>query len=163
MTVRCITPSDVAELARDAATRDRGRANLNLHEQLLDPIQRLFNALQPGTYVRPHRHVDPPRWEVFVAVSGRAVVLTFDETGRVDRRVELGPDAEAAAVEIDGGTWHTVGALHPDTVLFELKPGPYRPLEDKDFARWAPQEHDPGARRLVEWFAVAEPGASPPP
>ena len=162
MTMRSITATALAGLALEAADRTRLRANLNLHTQLSDPIQRLFNALQPGTYVRPHRHVAPPRWEAFIAVSGRAVILTFEDDGRVGRRLELGPSAEAIAVEIDAGVWHTVAALQPDTMLFELKPGPYRPAADKEFAAWAPAEGAPGYAEVVGWFAVAVPGDSPP-
>ena len=32
--------------------------NYNFHESLDAPIHRLLNALEPGTYLPPHRHVD---------------------------------------------------------------------------------------------------------
>ena len=35
--------------------------------------------------------------------------------------------------------------LEPDTVVFEVKPGPYQPTSDKDFAPWAPAEGGPDA------------------
>ena len=150
------------DLARRAAQAPRGRVNHNLHPTLDDPIQRFFNALQPGTYVRPHRHRDPPRWEVFLAVRGRAVVLTFDETGRITARIEICPSGPDVAVEIEGDTWHTVAALGRDAVLFELKPGPYRPIDDKDFADWAPTGAIRGALTSSGGSATAEPGERPP-
>ena len=36
-------------------------------------------------------------------------------------------------------------ALEPDTVMFELKQGPYLPTADKDFLSSFPQEGDPDA------------------
>jgi hypothetical protein len=47
-------------------------------------------------------------------------------------------------------------------VLFEVKPGPYEPLNDKDFATWAPAEGDPAAAAFVDWYRRAMPGERPP-
>ena len=59
-------------------------------------------------------------------------------------------------------SWHSVAALSADTVLFELKPGPYSPIDDKDFAEWAPAEGEPGCDRLSAWFTTAQQGDGPP-
>lgn len=56
------------------------------------------------------------------------------------------------------GTWHTLAVLEPGTVLFELKPGPYLPLADKEFAAWAPAEGAPGTEAWEAWFRRARPG-----
>ena len=150
------------DLVRRAAGSARGRLNHNLHPTLDDPVQRFFNCFEPGSYVRPHRHTDPPRWEAFVALRGRAVVLEFDDRGRVAGRCEISPDGPAVAAEIAGDSWHTVAALRSGTVLFELKPGPYSPIADKDFAPWAPAEGDPVQARWAAWIAAAAPGDRPP-
>ena len=42
--------------------------------------------MQPGTYVRPHRHSTPPRWELFVVLRGALALLVFDDSGRVEER-----------------------------------------------------------------------------
>jgi cupin fold WbuC family metalloprotein len=156
--MRTTTSEQLDELSRRAASSARRRLNHNLHPTLDDPIQRFFNCVEPGSYVRPHRHSDPARWELFVALRGRAVVLEFDSAGRVIGRCEISPEGPAVAVEIDGGIWHTVAALSPATALFELKPGPYSPAADKDFAAWAPAERDPGQPRWAAWIAAAAPG-----
>lgn len=150
------------ELVRAARAATRLRINHNLHPGLDDPIQRFFNCVEPGSYVRPHRHRAPPRWEVFVALRGRAAVLTFDGSGCMTSRWDISPHGPEVAVEIDGGIWHTVVALSSATVLFELKPGPYIPIADKDFARWAPAEGDPECARYVGWFGAARVGDRPP-
>lgn len=131
----------------------RRRGNLNLHTHLSDPIQRFFNCLVAGTYVRPHRHA-PGKFELFVRVFGRAGVLLFDGEGRVTEKHLLAPEG-LAAVEIPGGVFHTVVALASTAVLFEVKPGPYEALTDKDFAPWSPPEGDPASAQAVTgWEAL---------
>ena len=44
------------QIATRALNRERLRQNHNFHQQN-DLVQRFLNVLQPGTYVRPHRHV----------------------------------------------------------------------------------------------------------
>ena len=43
-------------------------------------------------------------------------------------------------VEIPVGTWHSLIALEEDTLVYEVKDGPYSPEDDKNFAVWAPKE-----------------------
>lgn len=42
-------------IANRARSSPRLRQNYNFHE-LSEKVQRFINVLQPGTYVRPHRH-----------------------------------------------------------------------------------------------------------
>jgi len=128
------------ELSLAARQRPRLRLNHNLHEDYLDPCQRLLNAVEPGTYVRPHRHLDPPRPECFVLLRGRMAVLLFTEDGGIDEIIPLTASGPCWGVDIPPGAWHSLVSLAPGTVFFETKPGPYLPLADKDFAPWAPAE-----------------------
>lgn len=127
-------------LSHAAAAGERRRQNLNLHADYDDPCQRLFNAVEPGSYIRPHRHADPPKPECFVAVRGRFRLLIFGEDGVVCESIELAPAGPVVAVDVPAGAWHTIVALEPGSIFFETKPGPYVPLTDKDFAPWAPVE-----------------------
>jgi hypothetical protein len=43
------------------------------------------------------------------------------------------------------GIYHGFVALEPDTLIYEVKPGPWSAATDKSFAPWAPAEGDPGA------------------
>lgn len=143
-------------LTGKASSSTRGRANLNLHPELSDPVQRFLNAIEPGSYVRPHRHRTPQeKWELFVVLSGAVVVLVLDEAGKVLERVELDAWGSNKAVEIPAGAWHALAATQPGTVLFEFKQGPYSALDDKDFAQWAPSEGDPGTAELVQRYVTA--------
>ena len=156
-----LTADILIALRAEAAASPRRRKNFNLHASSDDPIQRLCNAFEPGTYVRPHRH-GAGVWELFLILSGRAVALIFDDHGTVMARTELRFGGEVRGVELPPGAWHSLVSLAPDTVLFEVKPGPYRPTGENDFAAWAPPEGTPGADAFVAWMARAAIGERPP-
>ena len=143
MTVRIVTPVDLDALSCEAGSSPRRRLNLNLHGDYADPCQRLFNAVEPDSYLRPHRHTDPPKPECFVAIRGRFHLLIFNDAGNIVERVELAPQGPAVAADVPAGAWHGIIALEPGSIFFETKPGPYAPLSDKDFAPWAPPEGSP--------------------
>lgn len=145
-------------IQRQAGADARLRTNYNLHESLDDPVQRLCNAMEPGTYVRPHRHATPPKWELLVILSGHLAALCFDEQGRVLERVEIQAGGPAYLLELPALAWHTVAALVPGTVVLEVKPGPYAPLAAEAFAPWAPAPGDAEARAVTAWFAGARVG-----
>lgn len=157
-----VTDTMIAELSAQAALAPRQRKNLNLHAQLEDPVQRLLNALEPGTYIRPHCHGVPPKWELFVILSGRAAVLTFDAHGEVIERVELDAAGANRIVEIPEAAWHTLVALAPQTVLIEIKRGPYQATSPAEFAHWAPPEGDAAVARFTQWLLHAQSGDHPP-
>jgi cupin fold WbuC family metalloprotein len=131
------------QLSHAAAQSERRRKNLNLHEEYTDPCQRLFNAIEPGTYIRPHRHVAPPKAECFVTIRGRMALFVFDDDGAIDKVLFFGADSDVLAVELPPGVWHSLVALEAGTVFFEIKHGPYTPTTDKDSAPWAPVEGSP--------------------
>ena len=160
--MKIVTSADLAALVVAAQNTPRKRKNLNLHPSLADPVQRLLNAFEPGTYVWPHRHNAPGKWEFFAILHGRAQVLTFDDAGTVLERHELSPTGPVQAVEIAAGTWHTLVASESGTVLLEVKPGPYTPAGPQDFAPWAPPEGTPGAVTLERWFQAARVGDRAP-
>jgi|GEM_PF-85565 len=118
----------------------RKRANYNFHAAFDAPIQRMLNVAQPGTYVRPHKHENPDKIEVFVIIKGRALIVEFDEKGNTIDHFVLSPKEGNHAVEIPPRVWHSFIALEPDTALYEVKEGPYNKDNDKNFAVWAPEE-----------------------
>ena len=133
------------QLSRAAAESVRQRKNLNLHEDYADPCQRLFNALEPGTYIRPHRHLDPPKAECFLAIRGRMALVVFADHGDIERVVPFGVGCNVLAVGLPAGLWHSMVALEAGSIFFETKPGPYMPHSEKDIAPWAPAEGTPEA------------------
>ena len=140
-----------------ARSRARRRINHNIHPELSDPVQRLFNAMQPLSYVQPHRHVGDDTWEGFVLIEGEGVALTFDEEGVVTHRAHLQMNG-TRMVEIPDNTFHTLLALQEDTLFFEIKRGPYDPNRAKSFASWAPMEGEEDVLRCARWLQNAQVG-----
>jgi cupin fold WbuC family metalloprotein len=141
------------ELTAEAQGNVRKRQHRNIHESYEDPCQRLFNAIEPGSYIRPHRHAIDPKDELLIAVRGLMALVTFDEQGKVTEVVRFGADDHgkdlAIGADIPASTWHTVIALAPGCVLLELKAGPFDPHQPKDLAPWAPEE---GSRAAGDYF-----------
>lgn len=144
--------SDLRRLTEAASASPRLRAHLLMHDGHADQVQRLLIAAQPGTYVRPHLHSQS--WELLALLRGAGRVFRFEAGGVVESVTEMREGA-AVLVQIAPGTPHGFAATAPDTVLVEIKPGPYRPNE---FLDWAPEEGTPEAERFVVWSCRAQAG-----
>jgi cupin fold WbuC family metalloprotein len=142
-----------------AASREspRRRIILPLHRTQDAPVQRMLNFFQPGTYVRPHVHPMPGQTELVQVMRGRLGFLLFSDTGELTGTHDLvaGPDA---LIDIEAGQWHGMICLAPDTVIVEIKRGPYSATMDKTFATWAPDEGAPEASERLEAWSKLFPG-----
>jgi cupin fold WbuC family metalloprotein len=76
-------------------------------------------------------------------------VVCFDDSGTVTDRFLLDAEGAVRGVDLPPGIWHTVLALSESSVCYEVKPGPWEPASDKDFADWAPAEQTPEAAEFV--------------
>jgi cupin fold WbuC family metalloprotein len=148
MEERSLTLIDVGLLGavtQQARASPRGRKNYNFHALESDPANRLLNAMEPGSYVQPHRHLDPTKDETFIVVRGRFGLVLFDSDGAVARTAVLAAGGDAIGADVPHGTYHTLISLEPGSVFFEVKAGPYRPIGENERAPWAPVEGDPRA------------------
>ena len=141
-----LTRSLVDAVAEASRASPRQRIIQPFHKHDDEPLHRMLNVLQPDSYVRPHRHLAPPKSECWVVLRGALAFFTFEEEGRVRDCLHLEAGGERFGVDLVPGPFHGLFALVPDTVLFEVKNGPYAPTTDKSFAPWAPEEGSPGAR-----------------
>lgn len=105
----------------------------------------MLNCLQPDSYVRPHRHLFPPKAESVIALKGSICYVVFDSEGQVQEHAVLSASSDRMGVDTEPGVFHTFFAVEEDTVLFETKPDPYERSSDKDSAPWAPEENSEGA------------------
>jgi cupin fold WbuC family metalloprotein len=160
--VKQIDTTVLDSLTEKAKEAPRKRAHFNLHPELNDPVQRLCIAMEPGTYVRPHRHSDPETWEVLMILRGSVAILFFDDKGNVLERTVLNAGGQVTAAEFPKNTWHAPMSLETGTVVFEVKQGPYKPIEERNLAPWAPAEGNPEATRFLEWYKRAQTGDIPP-
>ena len=65
----------------------------------------------------------------------------------------LGANRPAFGIDIHAGVFHTLIALEADSVVFEVKQGPYEKASDKDFSPWAPKEGTSEAKAYLEQLA----------
>jgi cupin fold WbuC family metalloprotein len=137
-----------------AKTSPRRRMNHNFHGSPDAAVHRFLNVLTRETYVQPHRHLDPPKHESFLVLEGRIAVFVFSDDGGVLSSWIMGD--EIKGIDLPAGVWHTVVAVTETSVCYEVKPGPWNPASDKEFAPWAPAEGHPSAgeyrRRLLDYL-----------
>jgi cupin fold WbuC family metalloprotein len=136
-------------LTHEALISPRKRKNYNMHKDAGDLLQRLINAMEPGTYVHPHKHENPDKREVFLVLTGTLLVVEFDENGNIADHIILNRECGNFGVEIAERTYHSIISLEKGSVSFEAKDGPYDPADDKCFAPWAPAENSPDCQAYI--------------
>ncbi|WP_311134320.1 WbuC family cupin fold metalloprotein [Synechococcus sp. CS-1332] len=146
-------------VAAGAGASPRRRLNHNFHAPT-DRVQRFLNAMQPGTYVRPHRHrrgTPGAGFECFLVLQGEVGLLLLDGAGRVQACERISAGGPLFGIELAEGVIHTLVALSADAVLMEIKQGPYEPATDKDFLAGFPMEGtEAAASQEQAWRALFE-------
>jgi cupin fold WbuC family metalloprotein len=135
-----LTGQLIQDTVAAAQGNERRRVVQPLHRTEQDLLRRMVNALEPDSYVRPHRHTQPRAVEAWVVLKGSVSLLFFEDSGAVRDTVRVEATGEVFGVDFAGAAYHTVISLEPRTVLYEVKLGPYVPSSDKDLAPWAPPE-----------------------
>lgn len=140
-----------SELAAQSAANPRQRQHHNFHA-MDEPCHRMAVGLQPDTYIPPHRHLSQDKAEALLVLKGQLGLLLFDEQGLVVQRRLLQAGGECVGVDLPPGEFHALVVLEADSILFEAKAGPYRPVADGELASWAPREGEPGVPAYLAWM-----------
>ena len=119
--MKLITEELLDTVTSQAKENSRLRMNYNFHASMDAPIHRLLNALEPGTYLPPHRHTD--KEETYLVLRGSLLAFFYDDAGNVTDKVCLNPSEGKYGLEIPSNTWHSIIALESGTVIFEIKKG----------------------------------------
>ncbi len=135
-----INEAFISETSEKAKSSSRRRMNFNFHKADAATLQRMLNAMEPGTYIQPHKHENPDKVEAFFVLRGRMLVVEFDDDGNIIEHIILDAKSGNYGAEIAPRTWHTVISLESGSVAYEVKDGPYDVAVDKNFAPWAPTE-----------------------
>jgi cupin fold WbuC family metalloprotein len=136
-----LVSAEIVDAAVASSRRSpRRRVIQPFHKTEAEPLHRMLNAVQPDSYIRPHRHLDPPKAEAFIVLRGAIAFFTFEDDGRVRECVRLAAGSDRFGVDLVPGVFHSFIALDPDTVIYEVKTGPYAQSTDKTFAPFAPEE-----------------------
>lgn len=157
MKTRLISPVLLDELTARAEASPRRRMNENFHPDDDFPAHRLLNAIEPDSYVRPHRHLDPRKGETILCLRGRLGCILFDEAGGVQSTYVLEPGG-TCGIDIAHGQYHSLVALLPGSVMFEAKAGPYQPLTPDELASWAPASGSQADAFLLGMIALFDEG-----
>ena len=133
MDIQTIDKNLLSDLHQKAVASERKRMNFDLRTSALDQSQRMLNALEPGTQVPVHRHMETA--ETTICIEGYLEVVLYaeasgqDETGGERKfvevsRVTLCPREGKYGVQIPLGVWHSVDVKEP-SIIFEAKDGAY--------------------------------------
>jgi cupin fold WbuC family metalloprotein len=128
------------QLTAAAQSIARRRKNLDFHDVASHPAQRLLNAVEPDSYIRPHRHLEPLKDETFVVLKGAFGLVLFDAAGNVTEARVLRAQGEVVGAHVPARVFHCLVSLAHGSVFFEAKAGPYDVTTDKDWPSWAPPE-----------------------
>ena len=144
----------IDRIAEQARSNVRLRQNYNFHDHS-EKVQRFINVLQPGTYVRPHRHcraADINGFEFFLVLQGTLGLAVLNDRGEIGHWEQASAQGPTRGIELPEGTYHTLVALEPNTVILELKEGPYNPSGDKEFLVQFPLEGTAEAQAIVSMW-----------
>ncbi|MEK6927363.1 MAG: WbuC family cupin fold metalloprotein [Nanoarchaeota archaeon] len=130
-----ISNNDLDALVEKSRTAQRGRVAMPLTDKNYKGFQILYNAIQPASYVQPHRHQAE---EVWMPIRGSIALVTFDKQGKLHEKFILSRERTNYHL-VNGGIWHSCFALEPDSIFCNISPGPFN-LNQKEFATWAPTE-----------------------
>ena len=113
-------------LTAQAKSSPRLRMAMDLRNTPEDGSQRMLNALEPGTIMPIHRHLESS--ETVVLLRGKIKWIFYDEEGNETESVVLDANGEPRMLNAEQGRWHSLVCLESGSVLFECKDGKYHPL-----------------------------------
>ena len=143
MDIQLINDNLLSVLHWKARESDRRRMHLDLRTTPADTSQRMLNALEPGTEVPIHRHLQTA--ETVVCLEGCLDEVFYEELPNMDAGGPVLKDNETAddrscfaevaryrlcprdgkyGIQVPRGVWHTVEVHEPSTI-FEAKDGKY--------------------------------------
>lgn len=139
----------------DAKKSDRNRVHYLLHDSHNDKVQRLVIALKRYSYIEPHSHVLPNQWESFVVLVGQIRLITFSDNGVVLTVNELN---QGSIVELEPKIIHTLISISEESLIYELKEGPFIAAHAKNRVKWAAVEGTAMEVNFVKQLYLAKVG-----
>ena len=117
-------------LSDEARKNSRLRASFDLRNSTEDLSQTMLNAIEPGTVIPIHRHQHSS--ETLIIIRGKLREFLYDESGALDKVVEMEAGGTCTIMQIEKGQWHSLECLKSGTIIFEAKDGPYMPISAED-------------------------------
>ena len=146
MEIQLINKELLSDLHKQAADSERLRMNYDLRTSGADTSQRMLNALQPGTCVPIHRHLQTS--ETVICIEGCLDWTFYEELPSMDTggpvhdgetaadehqfaevaRVRVCPREGQFGIQVPKGAWHSI-LVHEPSTIFEAKDGRYEPVK----------------------------------
>ena len=142
--IATIGPADIEVLRQAVRRTPKRRARINAHPGHDDALHEMIIAIEPGSYIRPHRH--PGKSEAFHIIEGDVDIVVFREGGEIDEIVSLGEKGGARPFyyRMSEPRFHTLIIRSDLLIVHEITNGPFSP-DGTVYAAFAPAEGDPAA------------------
>lgn len=147
--IATVGPTEIEVLRKAVSLTPKRRARINAHPDSTDELHEMIIAIEPGSYIRPHKH--PGKSEAFHIIEGAVDIVVFDEAGEIDRIVALAAKGGDMPFyyRMSKPHYHTLIIRSELLVVHEITNGPFRP-EGTVFADFAPEEGDVAAANAFQ-------------
>lgn len=141
MEIKPIDREFLSKLHGAANINERKRQHYDLRTTAADNSQRMLNALEVGTEVPIHRHLDTA--ETVICIEGCIDWIIYEELPSADGSMIMGerasdrsafnevarhrlcPREQKYGIQVPPATWHSVEVYEP-SAIFEAKDGAYK-------------------------------------
>ena len=142
--VATIGPADIEVLRQAVRQTPKRRARINAHPGHEDALHEMVIAIEPASYIRPHRH--PGKSEAFHIIEGEVDIVVFRDDGAIEQIVSLSEKGTTHPFyyRMSEPRFHTLVIRSDLLIVHEITNGPFRP-EGTIYAAFAPAEDDVAA------------------
>lgn len=121
------------ELSAQAKASPRLRQAYDLRNTPEDNSQRMLNALEPGTVMPIHRHLNSS--ETVTLLRGRICWHFYDDADHETESVVLDANGDVRCINVKKARWHSLDCLESGSVLLECKDGRYEGLKEEEILK----------------------------
>jgi len=147
--IATIGAEEIAVLRQAVRNTPKRRVRINAHPGSDDELHEMIIAIEPGSYIRPHKH--PGKSEAFHIIEGQVDIVVFSEAGEVERIVSLAAKGGRYPFYYRMSTphFHTLIIRSDLLVVHEITNGPFLPTGTV-YAAFAPEESDTASAAVFQ-------------
>jgi cupin fold WbuC family metalloprotein len=147
--IATIGREDIEVLRQAVRNTPKRRVRINAHPGSDDQLHEMIIAIEPGSYIRPHKH--PGKSEAFHVIEGEVDIVVFSEEGNIDRIVSLAAKGgrHPFYYRMSTAHFHTLIIRSDLLVVHEITNGPFVPTGTV-YAAFAPQEVDAASAAVFQ-------------
>jgi cupin fold WbuC family metalloprotein len=139
--ISAVGKSELDTLKAAVKASAKRRARINTHPDGEDALHEMIIAIDPSSYIRPHKH--PGKSEAFHIVEGEVDIVVFKDDGEIEQVVALGAPGSGRSFyyRMSKPFFHTLIIRSDVLIVHEITNGPFRP-QGTVFADFAPEDSD---------------------